>query len=465
VIDVENNTGIRYSFFLYTDVVNSTDIKIPDDIQICKISNLQKWILKFLMSQEGVDEVTKIRKYFNSTGDGMLVVFNDRELFEPINLAIYLHKVLNEYNRDKPQESNISLRIGISSGPHPTFFDLTHGKIAPWGYNSIMARRIMDLCNPNQILLSKSVRDTLLEKVLPSENIRLYDYIYKKDIVPIKHDKQGERVYSFYGTIDNIVIGNNDKPMSEDKDIFEFDLDEDARRPIKDFFLAKILYNKESFSKVFEPLGIDLSEEDEILFFKYLFEYSGNYYSGSSLFLPSSFEKRRKAFLDAQWEMFLNFKTESKRTYDEIPTLGTRYLILTKDLLISDINKSRENYDLIRSFILRHQQMKVELYRIEPIDADNAKKQTFPPHLLNSKDTGLWHDKYAIQFEQMNKSFYLPEHTTNDNRRIVFCPKESDMFKAIKQFMDNLDKIKKEGKAERIDLEFLEKYKFTNDVF
>jgi len=36
------------------------------------------------------------------------------------------------------------------------------------------------------------------------------------------------------------------------------------------------------------------------------------------------------------------------------------------------------------------------------------------------------------------------------------------MFKAIKQFMDNLNKLKDEGKAEKIDLELLEKYKFTN---
>lgn|GEM_PF-1592760 len=458
----EENIGINFSFFLYTDVVNSSDIKIPDEIQIEKIINLQRWILAFLKDQESVDEVTKIKKYFNSTGDGMFVVFSDKELFEPINLAIYLHKTLYKYNKDKSSENKIALRIGISSGSHPSFFDLTHGKIAPWGYNSILAQRIMDLCNPNQILLSKGVRDTLLEKILPFGNIRLYNYIYKKDIVPIKHDKEGELVYSFFGIIDNVLIGNNDKPLLKDNDIIEFDLDEDAKKPIKDFFLSKVQNYKESFSKIFEPLGIDLNEEDEILFFKYLFEYSGKYYSGSSLFVPSSFEKRRKAFLDAQWEMFVKFKKEFKGNNEEIPNLGTRYLILSRDLLISDISKSKEQYDIIRSFILRHQQMKVDLFRIEPSDAENAKRQTNPPHLLNSKDTGLWHEKYAIQFEQMNKSFYLPEHSFDDNRRIVFCPKGSDMFNAIKQFIDNLNKLKDEGKAEKIDLEVLEKYKFTN---
>jgi hypothetical protein len=458
----ENNIGLSSSFFLYTDVVNSSDIRIPEEIQVCKIMNLQRWTLKFLINQESVDEVTKIKKYFNSTGDGMFVVFSDREIFEPINLAIYLHKTIDMYNKDKSSENNIALRIGISSGSHPTFFDMTHGKIVPWGYNSILARRIMDLCNPNQILVSKSVRDTLLEKVLPSENIRLYDYIYKKDIFPIKHDKQGELVYSFFGTINNIRIGNNDKPLSRNNDIIEFDLDEDAKKPIKDFFLSKVQEYKESFSKIFEPMGIDLREEDEILFFKYLFEYSGNHYTGSSLFLPSSFEKRRKAFLDSQWEMFVKFKKEFERRNQEIPKLGTRYLILTRELLILDVGRSRDHYDLVRSFILRHQQMKVELYRIEPTDAESAKKQTFPPHLLNSRDGGLWHDKYAIQFEEMNKSFYLPEHDVVDNRRIVFCPKDSDTFKVIKQFMDNLNKLKEDGKAEKIDLEFLEKYKYTS---
>jgi hypothetical protein len=36
------------------------------------------------------------------------------------------------------------------------------------------------------------------------------------------------------------------------------------------------------------------------------------------------------------------------------------------------------------------------------------------------------------------------------------------MFKAIKQFMNNLKKLKEEGKAEKIDLELLEKYRFTD---
>ena len=74
---MENGIGLSSSFFLYTDVVNSSNIKIPEEIQVCKIMNLQRWILQFLMNQERVNEVTKIKKYFNSTGDGMLVVFND----------------------------------------------------------------------------------------------------------------------------------------------------------------------------------------------------------------------------------------------------------------------------------------------------------------------------------------------------------------------------------------------------
>ena len=107
----EENIGISFSFFLYIDVVNSSDIKIPDEIQIEKIINLQRWILEFLKYQEGVDEITRIRKYFNSTGDGMFVVFSDKELFEPINLAIYLHKILYKYNKEKSNENKIELRI------------------------------------------------------------------------------------------------------------------------------------------------------------------------------------------------------------------------------------------------------------------------------------------------------------------------------------------------------------------
>jgi hypothetical protein len=60
----ENNIGLSSSFFLYTDVVNSSDIRIPEEIQVCKIMNLQRWTLKFLINQESVDEVTKKKKIF-----------------------------------------------------------------------------------------------------------------------------------------------------------------------------------------------------------------------------------------------------------------------------------------------------------------------------------------------------------------------------------------------------------------
>jgi hypothetical protein len=60
----ENNIGLSLSFFLYTDVVNSSDIRISEEIQVCKIMNLQRWTLKFLINQESVDEVTKKKKIF-----------------------------------------------------------------------------------------------------------------------------------------------------------------------------------------------------------------------------------------------------------------------------------------------------------------------------------------------------------------------------------------------------------------
>ena len=49
----EENIGSSFHLFLYTDVVNSSDIKIPDEIQIEKIINLQRWILAFFKEPRG----------------------------------------------------------------------------------------------------------------------------------------------------------------------------------------------------------------------------------------------------------------------------------------------------------------------------------------------------------------------------------------------------------------------------
>jgi hypothetical protein len=70
-----------------------------------------------------------------------------------------LHKALKKFNAGQKEKDKIYIRIGIDSGP-VYFMNGIKGEIF-WGPGLIMAKRVMDLCGPNNIFASERIAKDL----------------------------------------------------------------------------------------------------------------------------------------------------------------------------------------------------------------------------------------------------------------------------------------------------------------
>ena len=67
---------------------------------------------------------------------------NNPEL--PYKLSVELHGFLHKYNKRMAHENQIKVRIGLSSGPVFTVYDISN-RLNVWGPGIIMASRVMEL--------------------------------------------------------------------------------------------------------------------------------------------------------------------------------------------------------------------------------------------------------------------------------------------------------------------------------
>ena len=89
----------------------------------------------------------------------MVIGFNDSPE-KPLRLAIELHKNIIKYNGLRKGKQKLSIRIGMDTGPVYFIKDVT-GKENFWGPGIIMARRVMDLARPMQILASSRIANDI----------------------------------------------------------------------------------------------------------------------------------------------------------------------------------------------------------------------------------------------------------------------------------------------------------------
>ena len=183
--------------WFFTDMVASSDPILSIENQIVKIQELIKRLKK--------TRTFKLRNSKSSiihwTGDGVAIGFSDSPE-KPIRLAVELHKTITKYNKSRSFKDKIRIRTGISTGPIYLFKDI-EGRKAIWGDGIIMARRIMDICGPNQILASSEI----------ATNIGRLSPEYKKIIhqigkYKVKHNEELE-IYNIYGK----DFGNKAKPL------------------------------------------------------------------------------------------------------------------------------------------------------------------------------------------------------------------------------------------------------------
>ena len=179
---------IANSFFV--DIVGLSNPRLKTQIQIKKINTLNNIITE---SQSFLNS-PKESKFILPTGDGAAICFIGY-VESPIELALELHRKLNQYNGSVAKESErIFVRIGIHAGPVIVLTDLL-GNDNIWGSGIIFARRIMDIGQKNHILLSSDY-----VRLLKAVSEKWKDYkkmIHKIGYYTVKHDVS-LMVYSAY---------------------------------------------------------------------------------------------------------------------------------------------------------------------------------------------------------------------------------------------------------------------------
>ena len=158
--DVKTLTRTLHWFFI--DIVASSDPNLSVKSQARKIYALNTLIERTdVIKNDELDSLVLL-----PTGDGMAIGFSDSPE-KPLMLGIQLHKSLRKFNKTKKEKDRINIRIGIETGPVYFMNGLNNGQIF-WGPGIINAKRIMDVCGPNNIFASERFAGDL--KKLSEEN-------------------------------------------------------------------------------------------------------------------------------------------------------------------------------------------------------------------------------------------------------------------------------------------------------
>jgi KaiC/GvpD/RAD55 family RecA-like ATPase len=160
--------------FFFIDIVSLSDPSLSVKKQMEKIAILNKMI----GSCEAYYRSPKDKKIILPTGDGMAIGFLlNPEL--PFQLSIQLHRRLRIYNRGKPTEDTIGVRIGLASGPVFVVNDIRDNQNV-WGPGIILARRVMDIGDNFHILLADRLAEELMAltdeyrtAIRPITNVRI----------------------------------------------------------------------------------------------------------------------------------------------------------------------------------------------------------------------------------------------------------------------------------------------------
>jgi class 3 adenylate cyclase len=183
--DIKTLTRTFHWFF--TDIVGSANPTVLTKVQAQKV-----WALNELLGRTETfrKRDTKL-DVMTITGDGMVIGFNDSPE-KPLRLAMELHKILSKYNQSRKGKDKLTLRIGMDTGPVYFIKDVT-GKDNVWGPGIIMARRVMDLARPMQILASSRIANDISKLSPEYKSIMHHIGDYK-----IKH---GEKLslFNIYG--------------------------------------------------------------------------------------------------------------------------------------------------------------------------------------------------------------------------------------------------------------------------
>ena len=438
--DPKQSIGDGWYFFI--DIVGSSDPNLSISSQLEKINRLKDLISRFLDTQKHPE----IYKSF--TGDGMLIVFLKYD--HPLELSIHIHKNIRQYNLSVENNEQIFVRIGIGFGSFLSFQDGVHTEFAPWGHELVLARRIMDIARPNQILLTDYAYQKIKNDYLFDKNkfgLTLYD----KGKIMLKHHNELENVYSFYerdeyGDNSDIEFNLDLKPFIQYEKFAD-----DFVAPIQNFCEARFVTILNKFKELTNPSkGLEIGLLSTGLIYRVLFENGQEYVSAT--YLPPG------QYWELQNNDPLNLLSHQEKSLGRLKHLTSnkknyRFLIMEKEKLDQDI-RVNQNSSLL--FIKWHSENNVNLFYVDLSDIDNILVKY--PKIVHNVGLGFWSGKYVLQFGPILK--YINPKDQNHpltRRRFWLHPFGSETFNQSSQFFDELIKLTETDKMIRIDHNYYNK--------
>jgi archaellum biogenesis ATPase FlaH len=148
--DLDPKYEILNYHFCFIDIVGLSNPELAVHRQKEKIVRLNE----FISSCNSFRKISDEQKIILPAGDGMAIGYeNNPEL--PYKLGVELHGYLRKHNKRMEPENRIKVRIGLSSGPVFTVYDISN-RLNVWGPGIIMARRVMDLGDSWHILITEN---------------------------------------------------------------------------------------------------------------------------------------------------------------------------------------------------------------------------------------------------------------------------------------------------------------------
>lgn len=441
MLQPDSSQIIKDGWYFFIDIVGSTDPNLSIFCQLDKIKEIKRIISQYLKIKENPE----IYKSF--TGDGMLIVFLDYS--NALDLAIFVHKSIKEYNKRIKDKEFISVRIGIGFGSFLSFNDGVNEEFAPWGHELILARRIMDIANPNQILITDYAFQKIKNDFFFDKNqygINMFD----KGKIILKHHEELENVYSFYkeneyGNNSEIEINLEIKPL-----IMSYKFDKNFINPIQNFCEGRFETIISKFKELIDPSkGLEVGLLSTGLIYKVLFENGSDYISATYLSPGEYWDIQNSDPLNllSYHEKALKriHKTNSRKNY--------RFLIMEKERLEKDI-KINQNSSLL--FIKWHSENNVNIINVEPSSINDILNKY--PKIVHNVGLGLWYEKYVLQFGPIMEYTNSKDlHHPIKRRRFWLHSFNSETYIQTIQFFDELIKLSEIGKLTKIDHNYFNK--------
>ncbi|MGC2427748.1 MAG: adenylate/guanylate cyclase domain-containing protein [Nitrososphaeraceae archaeon] len=219
-MDAKTDHEFKTYYILYFDLVGSSRSDILLEKQILKLNDFNDMIHQTINKTVLYENSYRFfPDYYSSTGDGAVFCFTNPS--DPFEFSVVLHSKLYRYNKIKSVDSKIHIRTGISSGLTSLVrhFDRNMPD-APWGRSMVIAKRIMDNCNIDQILVDNNTVDQVRQiakgylftpmgkhKIKHGDEIEIYALIYENK----------EITESMFGNKVNITIGTSDPIVNAGK--------------------------------------------------------------------------------------------------------------------------------------------------------------------------------------------------------------------------------------------------------